>query len=84
MKIKRICGREFRHFEEGENGVRHESGIYEFQGHQIAAEWIDVGFDDRWGNYRETTIRRWVILGKRPYYQYNYKSITEAADNINR
>ncbi len=82
VKTKHICGRTFQYFENGENGCQHESGIYEYNGKKIAKEWIDVGFNDRWGNYRETTIRRWVILGYKPYYQYNYKSITEAADNI--
>jgi hypothetical protein len=82
VKIKRIRGREFLYFEKGENGCQHESGVYEYNGKRIAKEWIDVGFDDRWGNYRETTIRRWVIIGKKPYFQYNYKSITEAADDI--
>jgi len=82
VKIKNICGRQFRYFEEGENGCSHESGIYEYMGQRIAKEWIDVGFEDRWGNYRETTVRRWVVLGNRPYYENNYKSITEAADSI--
>lgn len=82
VKIKNICGRKFRYSECGENGCQHDSGIYEYNGNRIAKEWIDVGFDDRWGNYRETTVQRWVILGKRPYYQHNYKSITEAADHI--
>jgi len=82
VKIKKICGREFKYFEDGENGCKHDSGIYEYHGNRIAKEWIDVGWTNRWGEYRETTVQRWVIIGNRPYSTHNYKSITEAADHI--
>jgi hypothetical protein len=84
MKIKKICGREFEYYEEGEPGVVHASGIYRYKNRNIALEWIDVGWDDRWGEYHETTVRRWVIIGERPYYQHNFTSITKAADYLDK
>jgi hypothetical protein len=84
VKLKQISGRTFKFFEEGESGIGHESGVYEYRGKQIAKEWIDVGFDDRWRNYRETTVRRWVVIGERPYYQHNFTSITKAADHVDK
>ena len=82
VKLKQICGRTFKFFEEGENGVNHESGAYEYRGHMIVKEWIDIEYQDRWGNDHASTPRKWVVIGERPYYQHNFTSITKAADYI--
>lgn len=79
---KNICGRKFKFTDYGENGVVHESGIYEYRGYRIAKEWFDQGWNDRWGVYHETTVRRWVILGHTPYCQFSFTSIAKAADAI--
>ena len=78
--VKKICGREFIY----DDSTSYESGIYDYRGRHIAKEWFTVGWDHPTRGYIEQDIRRWVILKYKPYHQHHFKSITQAADAIDR
>lgn len=82
--MKKIGGREFIYDDAPSSG--HESGVYEYKGRRIAKEWFTVGWEHPTRGYIEQDIRRWVILGHKPYHfdKHHFRSITQAADAIDR
>ena len=80
IESKKIKGRIFNVVFKGSTDYEPEI-VYEYKGHKIAQKWIVSGWETRWGEYRETDVRRWLVDGNE---NEPFSSITKAAESIDK